>query len=178
MDEMNRYFEAGLMLGRFHSMTQGERMELRVRRMMTQRNWRKKVVGTERPERIEPVRPRWPDVPEAAKERYCDSWFCTKKVPAGWLVCPWCGRMETAPDFNWLDALYMPRETVYMGNGVCKTVFRTTGRDGHGMITEQYSRSPVADLELKAEFVTEVPTETARGFRLRRPGGSWHSLGS
>ena len=73
-----------------------------------------------------------------------------------------------------------------MGNGVCKTVFMTTGRDGRGMIMEQYSRSPMADPELKMELVMEVPTDTVRELlaqlgglrRLRMTEGDSHGLRS
>lgn len=98
---MDEAFLMGLLHGQFDSMTQGERMELRVRRMVEWRIWFEAVIGRAWLPMLEKQhRLRWPDVPEAAKERYCDSWFCTKKVPAGRLVCPWCGRMETAPDFS------------------------------------------------------------------------------
>ena len=162
---MNRYFKAGLMLGQFHSMTQGERMELRAQRMIEWRSWWEKVLGRAFPMRKERNHLRWPDVPEAERERYCCGWGCTKKVPAGRLVCPWCGRMEQADDFSWMDVLAMPRETVDMGNGVCKTVFRPTGRDDHRLIMEQYNRSPVEALELgPLELKVEVPAETVRAW--------------
>ena len=98
-------YRMGLMHGQFDSMTQGERMELRVRRTIEHRVWWETVIGRAFPMRKERHHLQWPDVPEAAVERYCDGWGCTKKVPAGRLVCPWCGRMETASDFSWLDAL-------------------------------------------------------------------------
>lgn len=163
---MGEAYRMGLMHGQFDSMTQGERMELRtVQRLVRRVEEQLRLLvltGTTWPEQAEPVRLRWPDVPDAKWERHCHGWGCTKKVPAGRLVCPWCGRMETAPGFGWMDALYAPRETGYMGNGACKTVFRPTGRDDHRLIMEQYNRSPVEAIELKAELVTEVPVETVR----------------
>lgn len=105
MDEMNLYFLAGWMLGQFDSMTQEERLELRVRRMVEWRIWWKKVLGRTFPIREKSYRLQWPDVPEAEKERFCEDWRCRKKVPAGRLVCPWCGRFERITDFDWMDVL-------------------------------------------------------------------------
>lgn len=154
----------GLMHGQFDSMTQGERMELRVRRMIEWRSWWEEVLGRAFPipEKRHPI--RWPDVPEAGKERYCHGWGCTKKVPAGRLVCPWCGRMERSDDFCWMDVLAMPRETVDMGDGICKTVFRPTGRDG-GTVLEQYTRMSAEALGMESlELKVEAPAETARAW--------------
>jgi hypothetical protein len=159
---MGEAYRMGLMHGQFDSTTKGERMELRVRRMIEWRSWWEKVLGRAWPPMRNERNPlRWPDVPEAGKERHCHGWGCTKKVPAGRLVCPWCGRMERPDDFSWMDVLAMPRETVDMGNGICKTVFRPTGRDG-GTVLEQYTRMSAEALELKVELVTKVPVETVR----------------
>ena len=168
MDEMNRYFKAGLMLGQFHSMTQGERMELRmVRRLARRIEERLRLLvltGTTWPGQAEPARLRWPDVPDAKWERHCHGWGCTKKAPAGRLVCPWCGRMERSDDFSWMDVLAMPRETVDMGNGICKTVFRPAGRDG-GVMLEQYTRMSAEEWEMGSlELEVEVPVETVRAW--------------
>ena len=165
---MNRYFKAGLMLGQFHSMTQEERMELRMVRRAEEKVRQLILTGTVWPERIKTVRLQWPDVPETEVERYCDGWGCTKKIPAGRLVCPWCGRFESALDIGWedvLDTLYAPRKTVYMGNGIVKTV-RTD--EAHGechRIVEQYTRMSEEALEIgPLELKVELPVETARAW--------------
>lgn len=163
---MGEAYRMGLIHGQFDAMTQGERMELRtVRRLARRIEERLRLLvltGTTWPEQVEPVRLRWPDVPDAKWERHCHRWGCTKKVPAGRLVCPWCGRMETAPGFGWMDALYAPRETRYMGNGIAKTVYEAEGHGECHRIVEQYTRMSAEALELKAELVTEVPVETVR----------------
>lgn len=161
---MGEAYRMGLIHGQFDAMTQGERLELRVRRKIEWRIWWAKVLGRAFPMREERNPLRWPDVPEAEKERYCSGWGCTKKVPAGRLVCPWCGQMERSDDFSWMDALAMPRETVDMGNGICKTVFRPAGRDG-GTVLEQYTRISAEALEIgPLELNVEVPVETARAW--------------
>lgn len=168
---MGEAYRMGLMHGRFDSMSWEERMELRTVRRLARRIEEQLrllvLTGTTWPEQMEPVRLRWPDVPNAKWERHCHGWGCTKTVPAGRLVCPWCGRFEDAFGIGWedvMDTLCAPRKTVYMGNGICKTV---TVNQGHGechRIVEQYARMPAEALELKAELVTEVPVETVRAW--------------
>ena len=168
---MGEAYRMGLIHGQFDSMTQGERMELRtVRRLVRRIEEQLRLLvltGTTWPEQAEPVRLRWPDVPDAKWERHCHGWGCTKKVPAGRLVCPWCGRFEDASGAGWedvMDALYAPRNTVYMGNGICKTVAVNRGHGECHWIVEQFTRMSAEALELKAELVTEVPVETARAW--------------
>lgn len=168
---MGEAFRMGLMHGQFDSMTQGERMELRMVRRLARRIEEQLrllvLTGTTWPEQAEPVRLRWPDVPDTKWERHCHGWGCTKKVPAGRLVCPWCGRFENAFGVGWEDvmnALYAHRKTVYMGNGICKTVLRPMGRDG-GTVLEQYTRMSAEALEIgPLELEIEVPAETARAW--------------
>ena len=164
---MNRYFRAGLMVGQIHSMTQGERMELRVRRMIEWRSWWEKVLGRAFPMREERNHLRWPDVPNAKWERYCDGWGCTKKVPAGRLVCPWCGRFEDVSGLGWMDIaamLYAPRETRYTGDGIARTVITDEEHGECHRIVEQITRTSEEAPELKTEIVVEVPAETARAW--------------
>ena len=149
-------------LHEFLTESHSERLEMRVRRMVEWRIWWEKVLGRTFPMREKSCRLQWPDVPEAEKERFCEDWRCRKKGPAGRLVCPWCGRFERITDFDWmdvLDALYMPRETVYMGNGICRTVTRNGGT-----ILEQYTRISAEPLELSAEIKVELPAETMRKY--------------
>ena len=81
-----------------------------------------------------------------------------------------CGAALVIAAVGWMDVLAMPRETVDMGNGICKTVFRPTDRDG-GTVLEQYTRMSEEALELKTELVTEVPVETVRAW-LEGQGGA------
>lgn len=168
---MGEAYRMGLMHGQFDSMTQGERMELRMVRRLARRIEEQLrllvLTGTTWPEQAEPVRIRWPDVPKARKERYCSGWGCTKKVPAGRLVCPWCGRFEDVSGLGWMDIadmLYALRRTVYMGNGITRTVIADEEHGECHRIVEQYTRMSAEALELKAELVTEVPAETVRAW--------------
>lgn len=163
---MNDAYRMGLMHGQFDSMTQGERMELRVRRMIEWRIWFEATIGRAwLPMLGKRHHLQWPEVPEAAKERFCDGWGCTKKVPAGRLVCPWCGRMETAPGFGWMDALYAPRKTESVGNGIAKTVYEAEGHGECHRIVEQYIRISEEALEMEPlELKVELPAETVRAW--------------
>ena len=153
-------------------MTVTERSELRVVRRLARRIEEQLrllvLTGTTWPGQAEPVRLRWPDVPDAKWERHCHGWGCTKTVPAGRLVCPWCGRFENAFGVGWedvMDALYAHRKTVYMGNGICKTVAVNEGHGECHRIVEQYTRMSEEALGMEPlELKVEVPVETARAW--------------
>lgn len=164
---MGEAYRMGLMHGQFDSMTQGERMELRVRRMIEWRIWWEKVLGRAFPMRKERNPLQWPDVPDAKWERHCHGWGCTKKVPAGRLVCPWCGQFEDVSGLRWMDIaamLYAPREIRYMRHGIARTVIADEEHGECHRIVEQYTRMSEEAPELKTEIVVEVPTETARAW--------------
>ena len=92
-------------------MTVTERLELRlVQRMMQwirEREWRLIVYGVS--EVVPPVKLLWPERP--GKERWCSNWVCGKKVPANWMVCPWCGSWNGERDWR-MQPLEFPAASI------------------------------------------------------------------
>ena len=170
--DMGEAYRMGLIHGQFDAMTQGERMELRMVRRLARRIEEQLrllvLTGTTWPEQAEPVRLRWPDVPDAKWERHCHGWGCTKKVPAGRLVCPWCGQFEDVSGLRWMDIaamLYAPREIRYMRHGIARTVIADEEHGECHRIVEQYIRISEEALEMEPlELKVELPAETVRAW--------------
>lgn len=212
---MNEVFRMGLMHGQFDSMTQGERMELRVRRMIGRdpvpvrlcagrRNGKTELLRraaelmepgtedeplrrlqelmeaaiTERVQGVEWVSELTPTtlrkvmqemrkvkVPQLDPVR--DQWLRMMMMPqAGLIDQNVFARVEpTDEERHIAEALYAPRETQYMGDGIARTVIADEEHGECHRIVEQYTRMSEEAMEMGSlELKVEVPVETVRAW--------------
>ena len=212
---MGEAYRMGLMHGQFDSMTQGERMELRVRRIVdqimepeyrrieemlikggsyhqvevelprTEADVTKRVLElmelavTERAHEIDwgaELTPttlrkvmqemRKVKVPPLDPDPVRDRWLRIMLIPAGLIDQNVFARVEpTDEERHIAEALYAPRETQCMGDGIARTVIADEEHGECHRIVEQYTRISAEALEIgPLEIKVEVPVEVARAW--------------
>lgn len=211
---MGEAYRMGMMHGQFDSMTQGERMELRVRRMIGQdpvpvrlcvgrRNGKTELLrraaelmepGTEdealrrlqelmeaaitehvqgvewvselTPTTLRKVMQKVKVPPPLDPDPVRDRWLRIMLIQAGLIDQNVFARVEpTDEERRIAEALYEPRETQCMGDGIARTVIADEEHGECHRIVEQYTRMSAEALEMGTlELNVEVPVETARAW--------------
>ena len=213
---MGEAYRMGPMHGKFDSMTQGERMELRVRRKIGQgpvpvricvgrRNGKTELLrraaelmepetedkslrrlqelmeaaitehvpGVEWASELTPTtlrkvmqEMRKVKVPPLDPDPVRERWLRMMLTQAGVIDHNAFVRVEpTDEEKHIAEALYAPRETQYMGDGIARTVIADEEHGECHRIVEQYTRMSAEAMEMGSlEMKVEVPVETARAW--------------